>query len=80
MLDGVQQGDVQRERHDRTVPRAAHVVPDVLLTGKPAQVPDDEEIGSEAHLVDDAQLIIEAGADLRAAGAFPVPELQALLA
>ena len=46
----------------------------------PAQVPHDQEVGIEPHLVDDAQLIIEPFADLLAVGAVPITKSGSLLA
>ena len=59
-MDWLDQGDIQAVGHDRAGRRAAGVVPDALLAGVAAQVPDDQEIGVETHLVDDAQLVIQA--------------------
>ena len=42
------------------LPRAAGVVPDALFAGVAAQVPHDQEVGVEAHLVDHLQLVIQA--------------------
>ena len=51
-MDGLDQGDIEAVGDDRAVAGAAGVVPDALLAGIAAQVPHDEEIGVEAHLVD----------------------------
>ncbi len=69
VLDGIDQGDIQGVGHDRAGCRAAGVVPDALLAGVAAQVPHDQEVGVEPHLVDDAQLVIQALAHDRVIGA-----------
>ncbi len=62
--DGVDAGDAQRVGHQRPGAAAAHVPPDVDAAGVLAQVPDDEEVGVEAHAADDAQLVFQPGAQL----------------
>ncbi len=52
--DGVDAGDAQRVGHQRTRAAAAHIPPDINPAGVFAQVPDDEEVGVEAHAADDA--------------------------
>ena len=53
-------GDIQRESHQRAVARTAHVVPDVFLTREAAQIPHDQEVFRKTHLIDHAELIVEA--------------------
>ncbi len=53
MLDGIHHGDLQGVGHDGACRRAARVVPDAPLTREAAQIPNDQEIGVEAHAVDD---------------------------
>ncbi len=64
VLERIDQGDVQRVGDDRAGRRTAGVVPDVMFAGIAAQVPHDQEVGVEAHLVDHAQLVVQAFADL----------------
>ncbi len=80
MLQRVYQRNVQGERHDGAGCRAARVVPDAALAGMAAQIPYNEEIGVKAHVMDDAQFVVEPLADLLAVGALPVAPLQSFLA
>jgi hypothetical protein len=59
VLDRVDQGDEQGVGDDRSGRRTARVVPDIIFSSVAAQIPHDQEVGVEAHLVDDAQLEIE---------------------
>ena len=46
--------------HDRPRRRApAGTGPDPVLVSKADQVPDDEEVGGEPHLVDDLELVLD---------------------
>ena len=76
----VHQCDVERVGHDGTGRGAARVVPDVGRARVTAQVPDDEEVGVEAHRVDDAQLVLESFADLGAGRPLPITATQPLVA
>ena len=53
---------------------------DAMIAGEDAQVPDDEEVGIEAHRVDDAQLVVQPLADFGAVAIVPVPSLRTSLA
>ena len=57
--DGVDAGDAQRVGHHRPRAAAAHVPPDVRLPRELAQIPNDQEIGVEAHAVDDGDLVLQ---------------------
>jgi hypothetical protein len=56
--------DLQTIGHDRTGGRTAGVVPNPVFSGVATQIPYNQEVGIETHLVDDAQLIIEPLSDL----------------
>ena len=60
VLQGIDARDAERIGDHRTGARPAHVPPDVPFDGKLAQVPQDQEIGVKAHVVDHAQLIVQA--------------------
>ena len=79
MFERVNQRNVQCVGDDRTSRRTARVVPDPIFTGEAAQVPDDQEVGIESHLVDDAQFIIESFLDLWAGGVILVTFLRPFL-
>ncbi len=80
ILERLDQGDIQAECHHRAVAGAAHVVPDALVAGVAAQIPHDEEVGVEAHLVDHLQLVVQALADNRLFRPFAVAPDEARLA
>ncbi len=54
VLDRVDKGDLQGISHDRAGGRTTGVVPDALFFGVLAQIPHDQEVSIEPHLVDDA--------------------------
>ena len=56
----IQVGDADRIGDDRAGARPAHVVPDVPLPGVTRQIPDDQIVNVETHLVDDLQLVLRA--------------------
>ena len=61
--DRVELGDPQRERDDRTAGRPTPGAdPDAGLLGVADQVGDDQEVAREAHRLDDAELVVGAGA------------------
>ena len=65
VLERVDVGDAERVAHDGAGGRAAagpHG--DAVVLGELDVVPDDEEVGVEAHLADDAELEVEALAHL----------------
>ena len=76
----VEPRDAGAVRHHRAGARAAHVPPDVALFGVARQVPHDEEIVVEPHLVDDGQLIIQSLADLGVVRSRAVALAQSVLA
>src|SRR3990172_6193599 len=72
MLERVNKRDLQHVCDDRTRGGTARVVPNPIFTCVTTQVPDDQEVGVESHLVDDAKLVIDSFADLWAGCAIPV--------
>ncbi len=61
VADRVQVHDLEAVGHaaaGRRPPAGSH--PDVRLAGEADQVPHDEEVGGEAHVADDTQLVVEA--------------------
>ena len=80
VLERVDVGDAQRVGDDaagrRTAPGSDG---DAVVLGELHEVPDDEEVGVEAHLADDAELEVEAFAHL-GAGLGAVAARDALLA
>ena len=54
-----EQGDIEAESNHRPFGGTAGIVPDAFLPGVPAQIPDDEEVGIETHLVNNAQFVIQ---------------------
>ena len=54
MLKRVHHCDAKRVRDDGACRRTARVVPNAMIAGEGTQVPHDEEVGIEAHAVDDA--------------------------
>ena len=61
VVDGIDVGDAQAVRHERAGARAAaRADGDAVLLGVADEVPDDEEVAREVHLLDDAQLEREA--------------------
>jgi len=60
VAERLHRGDIQRESHQRAITRSAYVVPDVFLARETAQIPDDQEVFRKSHLIDNAQLIIQA--------------------
>jgi hypothetical protein len=63
---------------DRSGGRTAGVVPDPLLAGETAQVPDDEEVGIEPHAVNDVEFIVEPALQFGVFKPRPVAPEQAL--
>jgi len=56
----VDQGDAQRVGDNGAGRGSARVVPDALFLGIAAEIPHDQEIGVEAHFMNNAQLIVQA--------------------
>ena len=80
MQDRVYQGDVERISYDRSRSRASRVVPNALLSGITAKVPNNQEIRIEAHLVDDLQFVIQPLLDNWVILTRTIAALEALLA
>ncbi len=60
VLDGVEVDDAQAVGHAAAGGRAPPGTdPDALLAGVVDEVPDHEEVGGQAHAVDDAQLVVD---------------------
>ncbi len=76
VFERVDQRDLEAVGDDRARRRPTGVVPDALLAGVAAQVPHDQEVGFEAHLVDHVQLIVQALADLGPRSPFAKPLLE----
>ncbi len=76
--DRVDRGDAQGVGHDRTGRRPPAGRLDPLLAGERDEVRDDQEVAGVAHRQDDAELVVEAGLELRRDG--PVATLEAALA
>ncbi len=79
VIQGVHRSDLQSEGHHRTVAGAAHVIPNAVLTAEMAEVPNDEEVLIEAHIVDDFKLVLQALLYLRLLSRFRDPAQQTLL-
>ena len=78
MLNRIHERDIQAVGNDGSGCRAARVVPDALLSRESAQVPHDQEVGIESHLVDDAKFVIQPISVLVLAGAWTVSPVQSL--
>ena len=80
VTQGVDGGDTQAVGDDGSRAGSPHVPPDIPLLGVLHQIPDDEEVGVEAHLVDDVQLMFQTPPHFRVVGPIPVAAAQADLA
>ncbi len=64
MLQWIQVGNAQGIGHDAASYGTTHGPPDILILGVAHEIPDDQEVSVEAHLMNDAQLVPEASFDL----------------
>ena len=58
-FERIQPGEAQAVSHNTTVTGTAHIPPNAALAGVADEVPVDEEIGVETHLVNDAQFVVQ---------------------
>ncbi len=84
IFNRVDVGDAEAVSDDAARARTAHVPPDVGVAGELAQIPDDQEVGVEAHLLDDAQFVVQplaqvgvVGIGCRSASRCPFPPARA---
>jgi len=79
VAQGIDVGDPQRVGHERPRRRApARPHRDPVVLGEPDEVPHDQEVGAEAHVLDDAELVggaLAGGGGDRVAIAFAQPPL-----